>query len=91
MSVLLENFAYQNPILSDISNSKNGNYCHCLEVRDLQELESILEALYSEFIETYDFEDIENFFTTINIYCLDDDNENEVFALDVKKFILELS
>lgn len=78
-----------NKILADITESRNGHYCHALEVNDLYELESTIETLVQEFSEQYSQKEILEFFDSISIYCLEDKNEQEVFDFNIANFIKE--
>ena len=79
-----------NTILSDVIEKRQGHYCHALEVNDELELQSCIEALYDEFIVEYTVDEIVEFFATIELYCLNDEYENEVFAFDIAEHIREL-
>lgn len=50
-------------------------YCHAIEVENLYEYKSAIEAIYNEFIETHTVEDIKDFFNSIQLYSLSDEEE----------------
>lgn len=79
-----------NAILNKIIEERKGMYVHALEVSNLYELESIIENLYAEFIEDYSIEEIIEFFESIELYCLEGSEEEEVYSLDVAFFINNL-
>ena len=78
-----------NTILQDITKIR-FNYCHVLEVQDVFELESIIDSLYDEFIEKYELEEIKNFINTMQIYCLDESEEEEVYNFNVNDYLNSL-
>lgn len=89
-----------NPILNKCIESRNGNYCHALEVSNTYELESIIESVYDENINDCSIEDIKEFFNTIQLYHLVDEtesdeqnseNENLVSNFDFDQFIDSLN
>jgi len=79
-----------NKILLDVIEKRQGHYCHALEVNNVFELQSIIESLYDEFIKDYTLDDIVNFFNTIELYSLNDDNENSIYNFSIKDYILSL-
>lgn len=79
-----------NPIYQKILDVRNGHYVHALEVSNVYELESILESLFNEYIDEYSIETIIDFCNTLSIYCVDDENENEVYNFDVTEFLQNL-
>lgn len=76
-----------NKILTDITERRNGHYCHALEVNSLYELEETIGSLVQEFQEQYSKEEIMTFFNTISIYCLEDKNEKEIYDFDISEFL----
>ena len=79
-----------NKIVNKVYYMRKGLYCHALEVHDVYELQACLDNLYNEFIKEYTLQDIINFFDSIELYCLDVSNENEVYSFDINKYILSL-
>lgn len=90
-----------NPILERIIKARKGDYCHALEVTYTYELESIVEALIDEYSnQLYDGsiteKDVIDFFTTMSIYYLSDDElsddensllEDELYSFSFKDYI----
>ena len=85
-----ENLTEINPILSKILESRKGHYVHNLEVNDVYELETVVESLYDELIEEYDINTFINFITSMQIYCLIEENENDVYNFDIENYINNL-
>jgi len=79
-----------NKIVYDVYKKRKGIYCHALEVNNIYELQACLDSLYDEFIREYTLQDIINFFDSIELYCLDVNNENEVYDFDINKYLLSL-
>lgn len=84
-----------NPIYESIIKARQGQYCHALEVTYTYELESIVEAIIEEYSNQLDDgsiteEDIIDFFTTMSIYYLDDDelsdDENSLLEEELYSF-----
>lgn len=76
-----------NALLEKVINSRNGQYCHVVEVSEVYELESIAEAIISENQNEFDAETIIDFLETLTVYCLDDNNEIEVYAFNFREYI----
>jgi len=74
-------------IANDILIKRQGQYCHALEVNDIFELQAIIDALYDEFILEYTIDDILEFFNSIELYCLNDKNEEAVYNFNIEKYI----
>ena len=78
----------QSKILNYIIKEKKGNYCHVLEINDIYELQSIIENLTDEFINlNFSSNDIINFFDSITIYSLSDENEEEINNFNIAEYI----
>jgi len=75
-----------NPILTKIHEERNGHYCHALEVESANEFEGIIENVIEAYPE-YKEEDYIEFFETMEIYALNDDNEKEIFEFSFRSFI----
>ena len=73
-----------NAILDKVIEQRNGHYCHVLEVSDVHELESILEQIVDSFSNEFSDEEIQEFIDTLEIYCLDESNEDEVYNYQFK-------
>lgn len=88
-----------NKILNKLIKLRNGHYVHAIECFDLDELKDNIEYLVNEFYEQgYNIEDIKDFFNTISIYHLEDEeldeetndiNKDELYAFDIDNYIIE--
>ncbi len=63
-----------NTILNRIIEQRKGHYCHAIEVSSVYELE---EAICCILDEGWNKEEVEEFFTTMSIYYLPQDGEEE--------------
>ena len=81
---------YCDGILLKILENRKGHYVHDLEVNDLWELQTIICSLYDEFIEEYDINTFINFITSMQIYCLNEENESDVYSFDIAEYINNL-
>ena len=79
-----------NKILEMIIEKRNGIYVHALEVSDVYELQSCIDSLYDELIEEYDLETFIDFITTLELYCTDEANEEEVYDFNITDYINSL-
>ena len=79
-----------NPIFEYCVKSRNGRYCHVLEVYNVEEYKNAIEAIYSEH-EKLGKGAVYNFFDTMQIYCTEEENEEEVYSFDLAEFIEELN
>ena len=75
-----------NPIYQEILDARNGHYVHALEVSNVYELESICESLFNEYIDKYSIEVLIDFYSTLEIYYFDNENENEINENEVYNF-----
>ena len=75
-------------IIDEIIESRKGHYTHALEVEDVYELESIIEGVIGEF-GTDNYTDMEfiEFFNTMELYCLNESEESEVYDFDFSEYI----
>lgn len=88
-----------NNILNKLIRLRNGHYVHALDVFDLDELKDSIESLVDQFHKQgYNMEDIKEFFNTISIYHLEDEeldeetndiNKDELYAFDIDNYITE--
>ena len=78
-----------NRILDKIITARNGHYCHCLEVNEVYELESIADNIIQEFEENYYRNEIVDFLETLQIYALNEDNEEEIYNFSFTEYIKE--
>ena len=76
-----------NPIIEMLIEARNGHYCHAIEVNDVFELESLTEAIYSEFEREFEREQIIEFLQTAELYCIDESQEDEVFKFNFEEAI----
>jgi len=76
-----------NLTLEEIIKSRGGHYCHAFEVHDSLELEFLLQNLYDEFIEDYIIEEIVEFCRSAELYCLEDEHQEEVFNFNIEEYL----
>lgn len=82
-----------NTILDSIIDRRKGHYVHALEVNNLDELTNTIETLADEFIKDgYSLEDIKDFFNTISIYYLGEDETEEtlIYDFDIESYLFDL-
>ena len=71
------------------------NYCHVLEVNSLYELQSTIDSLYDGWINEgaygikYSHSEVVKFLSTLEIYCLDEDEEEEVYSFNIQNYLNE--
>ena len=67
-------------------------YVHALEVSDVYELESLIENLTEQLIKDYTIEEVTKFVTSIQIYYLgnDEDEEEEVYNFYIENKVKEM-
>jgi len=84
----------KNVILNKIMESRNGNYCHVLEVSTIYELENVIESILCEF-EGEKIESFIEFFNSITVFYWNDSDltelENEANEEEVYRFNFEES
>lgn len=76
-----------NPILEKIIDSRKGHYCHVVEVSDTYELECIAEQIISDFQDDHTENEIIEFLTSLEVYSLDDGNEENIYAFDFDDYV----
>ena len=86
-----------NKLFNKIVEERNGYYCHAIEVTNIYEIESIIESIFQSYESEEITEiDILNFFNSIEIYFLEDEeateeenkkNESEVYNFNFKDYI----
>lgn len=82
-------------IVNDTLERCKGHYCHVLEVFDVDELETIIDTLVNEFQSEYSDKDIIDFFSTLTVYTVDDEEldyearEKEVNDFSFEKYLKE--
>jgi len=78
-------------ILDTIIEARKGMYCHAVEVCGKYELESIAESIIDEFSTEnrgdYSEAEIIDFLESLEVYCLDDSNEKEVFDFSFTEYV----
>lgn len=79
-----------NIILKYMIEQRNGHYVHALEVNDVYELESTIENFIGELQNKFKANDFKEFFNTISLYCLEDENEDDVYNFNIDSFIDDL-
>jgi len=77
----------KNKILNTVYENRKGHYCHAVQVNDVYELKSFAEPIYDEFSEVFEKEDIIEFLDTMELYCLDVNNDDEVFDFSFEDYI----
>lgn len=75
-----------NLLLEKISKSR-PYYCHVIEVESVEELKNVTESIHSENIEEFSIDIILEFLESLTVYCLDDDNEEEVYNFSFTDYI----
>lgn len=79
-----------NTILNYVNEQREGHYVHALEVNDVYELESVIENFIGELQDRFTVNDFKDFFSAIELYCLNDEYEDDVYNFDIESFIDEL-
>jgi hypothetical protein len=73
-------------ILDTIIENRGGHYCHCVEVSEVYELENIAESIIDEFPDLK-YHDYMDFFKSLTVYSLDDNNRVDIFSFSFSKYI----
>lgn len=75
-------------ILDKVIKTRNGNYIHVLEVESTYEIENVISAISYEY-RRYGIEALKEFFNTMTIYYIGDDEEteNEVYDFNIDDYI----
>jgi len=66
-----------NSLLNKIIESRNGHYCHCVEVSTVYDLENIAESIISENENDFSIEVITEFLESLTVYYLAEEGEEE--------------
>lgn len=66
-----------NKLLDYMIKQRNGHYMHALELHNEYELQNVIECIVSELQGQFTKEDFKDFFSTIELYHLDDDEVTE--------------
>ena len=72
-------------ILDIIIEARNGMYCHAIEVSNTYEIDNIVECIYSEYNQTHTNKEIFEFLNSLEVYCLEESNEEEVYNYSFKE------
>lgn len=78
-----------NRISEQILEQRKGHYCHALEVENVYHLESVIESLVGEFHKDFSLEEITDFICSMELYCLVEENEEEVYNFNINEYIKE--
>lgn len=78
-----------NKIFNHILKARKGHYCHALEVNYIYELECIVESLIDELHDDFNVADFIEFFNTLSVYYLgeDDIEEQAIYDFDFEEHI----
>ena len=79
-----------NAIIEMILENRKGMYVHALEVVNLYDLQSCIESLYAELVEDFDVDTFIDFITSMEIYCTEEENEDEVYDFNIEEFIKKI-
>jgi hypothetical protein len=79
-----------NQLLEAVYKSRGGHYCHVIEVSNIYELQICAESIYNENIDEFSKETILDFLETLEVYCLDENNEDEVYSFSFTDYINKL-
>tara|TARA_R110001592_G_scaffold343242_1_gene633522 strand:- start:391 stop:648 length:258 start_codon:yes stop_codon:yes gene_type:complete len=78
-----------NKLIELCIQNRNGHYSHCLEIENLYDLESTVEAIISESREEFSLDTYIDFFETLEIYPLNEDNQDEIWSANIKELVTE--
>lgn len=67
----------ENRILNDVIEARNGHYCHCLELDSAASYEGLIESFIDNEGDKYTEEEYIEFFSSITVYYLPFDGEQE--------------
>lgn len=88
-----------NKLLQHIVKMRKGHYCHALELSSDYDFQETIEQVVCEFEDSFTVDDIIDFFSTIEIYYVpedelspseNDEQEEKLYSFDFKKFITEI-
>ena len=83
-----------NRIIENIYKNR-FNYCHVLEIDTLEDLKTSIDAIFEDLDSqpiygvTYSKDEIFEFINTLEIYCLDEDEEDSVYNFDINKYLIQ--
>jgi len=78
-----------NTILETILKNRQGHYCHAIEVCSAYEIICIIEDIANEFPEATK-EELNDFFNNIDVYSLNEDDEEEIHNFNFEQAIEQL-
>lgn len=75
-------------ILDEVIKKRNGHYVHALEVESVYEIENAISEIAREF-KSYGVEALKDFFNSMAIYYVGDDEEAEaeVYNFNINEYI----
>ena len=85
-------------ILDYIIEQRKGHYCHALELTDVYDLECVIESLIMDLGEQFSLQDYLDFFNSIEIYFVadddstsewNDDTEQRLYDADISELVKE--
>lgn len=76
-----------NKIMNEILVARNGHYCHCVEVFDIDTLETITDYIYDSYREKYGLEEVLDFLETMTIYYLPYEEGQEIPKIEEQVYI----
>ena len=81
-----------NKIVDRMYEVRQGHYCHALEVNDVYELQSAIDAIYEEFVDEFGKEEVIDFLQTLELYYLGSDpvQEKEIYDYDIAFYVNQL-
>jgi len=77
-----------NKILETIIKNR-FNYCHVIEIECKYDLISTIDFIYDEFIRDYSHKEVLEFINTLEVYCLEDKHEEEVYNFDINNYLIQ--
>lgn len=90
-----------NKLFNKIVEERKGHYLHAIEVNNIYDIENIIESIFQSYeSEEITEKDILNFFNTIEVYFLEDEeateeenqkNESEVYNFNFENYIFPKS
>tara|TARA_R110000851_G_scaffold120189_2_gene248442 strand:- start:11143 stop:11400 length:258 start_codon:yes stop_codon:yes gene_type:complete len=78
-----------NKLIELCIQNRNGHYLHCLEIENLYDLESTVESIISESREEFSLDTYIDFFETLAIYPLNEDNQDKIWSANIKELVTE--
>lgn len=75
----------KNPLI-EAQYKARPNYVHALEVHSVEELKSIIDQIIEEYNRFFVRPLILDFVETMEIYALNDENEEEIYNFDFRQY-----